>query len=192
MADSQALSTYSKDTPLAKFNNVIFSPKMQTHLINTLQKQYKEKFEKNVIALVSNNSNLQQCEPTSIIFACLKGAALNLSLDQTLGLAYVIPYSGQAQFQIGWRGLMQLALRSGQVINLNVTDVREGELVNENQLTGEVHFDFVQNQNAREALKIIGYAGFLELRSGFRKITYWPIEALTKHKIFYYDRSKAG
>jgi len=133
-----------------------------------------------VASLVNSNQKLQECDQKSILSACLIAATLDLPVNQNLGFAYIIPYKGQAQFQLGYKGFIQLAQRSGQFKTINVTDVREGELIGEDKLTGEYHFDFLPEE-ARGGLETIGYAGYMELLSGFRKTLYMTVKELESH-----------
>ncbi|WP_199775458.1 recombinase RecT, partial [Microbulbifer pacificus] len=95
-----------------------------------------------------------------------------------LGYAWIVPYGGKAQFQLGYKGYIQLALRTGQYRNINVIEVYEGELKSFNRLTEEIELDFEN----RESDKVIGYTGFFELINGFRKTVYWSKEEIEKHK----------
>ena len=115
---------------------------------------------------------LQECEPITLMFAALKATALNLPLDQNLGYAYIIPYRDNkskttlAQFQIGKNGFVQLSLRSNQFKTLNVSDVREGELISIDRLSGDCIFDWKED---RIDLPVIGYVAYMKLLSGFEK-----------------------
>lgn len=168
---------------LQQFNQAITNPKTQAYLEQVLSTK-KNAFVNNIVALVSNNASLQQCEPTSIMFAGLKATALDLPLDPNLGFAYVIPYKNnrenktEAQFQIGYRGFIQLAIRSGQFKTINVTEVREGELGVFGLLTGEMCFNSVDNRMERN---VIGYAAFFRLSNGFEKTLYMTKEEVEVH-----------
>lgn len=175
---------------LARFNSTITNVRTQEYLTQVLGEK-KNAFVNNVTALVANNKALQECEPLSIMYAATKATALDLPLDQNLGFAYVIPYKNnrenktEAQFQLGYRGLVQLAMRSEQFRYINVTDVREGELKRHDRLTGNIEFDWVEDETKREKLKIIGYVGYFELVNGFKKMSYWTNEQLTNHGLRY-------
>lgn len=159
---------------LQLFNQTIANPKTQDYLKQVLADK-KASFVNNLTALVANDSKLQTCEPLSLMYAGIKATALDLPLDPNLGFAYVIPYANkksgktEAQFQIGYKGFIQLAIRSGQFRTLNVTDVREGEMSVFNLLTGEMEFNALPN---RESLPIIGYAAYFRLVNGFEKTLY--------------------
>ncbi|MFV0501753.1 MAG: recombinase RecT [Bacteroidales bacterium] len=167
---------------LTKFNQTITNPRTQEYLQNVLSEK-KSSFVNNIIALVANNVKLQECEPMSLMHAGIKATALDLPLDSNLGFAYVIPYKTkqqktEAQFQIGYKGFIQLAIRSGQFKTINVTEVKEGELIHWDMLSGEVVFQAKPN---REELKTIGYAAYFRLTNGFEKTLYSIVESIDKH-----------
>lgn len=154
---------------------------MSNYLLQTLGEK-KAEFVANVTTLVSNNKNLQDCDANSVIFSALKATALDLPLDQNLGFAYVIPYKGQAQFQMGYKGFIQLAMRSGQFKTINVRDVREGEIVGEDFISGEMQFKRIEG---REDKPIIGYVAYIRLINGFEKMSYWTKKEIEDHATKY-------
>src|SRR5690606_16787875 len=95
-----------------------------------------------------------------------------------LGYAWVVPYGNKAQFQLGYKGYVQLALRTGKYRAINAIPIREGELIKWNPLTEELVVDFEQ----RKSDAIIGYAGYFELVNGFRKTVYWSKDEIEKHR----------
>ena len=134
--NTQAVATATKPkSGLRSFNEFVASPRTQEHLAQVLGEK-KGSFVNNLTALVANNRMLQECEPMGLMYTAIKATALNLPLDPNLGLAYVLPYRNnklgitEAQFQIGYKGFVQLAIRSGQFAKIAVRDVREGEIVN--------------------------------------------------------------
>lgn len=168
---------------LQSFNGTITNPKWQEYLTQVLGEK-KSSFVNNITALVANSKMLQECAPATLIYAGIKATALDLPLDANLGYAYVIPYKinrtgvTEAQFQMGYKGFIQLAQRSGQFKLLNAVEIREGELKNANLLTGELEFEMVAD---REDKPIIGYAAFFRLANGFEKTIYWSKEKMEKH-----------
>ena len=174
---------FNSMSDLKKFNETLTSERTQNYL-QTLLQDRKGEFINNLTALVSQNRNLQACEPVTLLYAGLKATALNLPLDSNLGFAYVIPYVStekgitEAQFQIGYKGFIQLALRTCEVKTINVTDVREGEIISDDFVTGEMKFKRAEN---REELPVIGYVSYLELVSGFRKQHYMSVAQLQNH-----------
>lgn len=157
------------------------------------QELFKKKFEDvlgsrapqfiaSVINLVGNDKYLAGCNPVSVISSCLVAATLDLPIDKNLGYAWIVPYKDKgvpkAQFQMGYRGYVQLALRSGQYRSINVIDVHEGELVKWDPLTEEMKIDF----NQKVSDKVIGYAAYFELLNGFKKAEYWDMQRILEHK----------
>lgn len=134
-------------------------------------------FTANLAVMVSNSEALKKCDPVSIISAAVVSASLDLPLDPNLGFAAVVPYGAKAQFQIMYKGLIQLAIRSGQYKTMNVSEIYEGELVEYDRITGYYKFDW----KAKTSEKIIGYAAYFELVNGFSKNVYWPMEKIDKH-----------
>jgi recombination protein RecT len=152
-------------------------------MANDLVKQkFQEILGKNAPAFISSvitlvaTSALAKCEPKSILSAAVAAASLNLQINPSLGFAAIIPYKDTAQFQIMTKGFIQLALRSGQFRNINVTEVYAGELKVIDRLTGE--FD-LSGQKTDD--KVIGYAAYFELLNGFKKSMYMSIDTITKH-----------
>lgn len=170
-------------TGLARFNATIKNERTQDYLRQVLGKNATA-FVTSLTSIVSSNTSLQACEPLSLMYVGIKAAALNLPLDPNLGLAYPIPYKNnktgktEAQFQIGWKGIVQLAIRSGQFKAINVTDIREGEYLGEDILTGELRLAQVDN---RESRKVVGYAAYMRLINGFEKSLYWSSEKVEAH-----------
>ena len=180
-----------KATGLQLFNQTITNPSTQKYLESVLGER-KGSFVNNLTALVSNNVGLQECQPLTVMFAALKATALNLPLDNSLGMAYCIPYKDNkrgitvAQFQIGYKGFKQLALRSGQfAIIPNATDVKEGELKSRNRLTGECVFEFIEDDKKRAEAKTIGYASYFRLRNGAESTFYMSKEEIETHATRY-------
>lgn len=170
-------------SPLKTFNDAIRSEKTQMYLQDILGAK-KASFVNNITALVSNNVNLQPCDPVSLINACIKATALDLPLDQNLGMVHVIPYKNgktgktDAQLQFGYRAFIQLAIRSGQFKTINVTDVREGEIASEDLLTGEITLKRAAN---RLELPVIGYVSYFKLTNSFEKMLYMSMEDMEAH-----------
>ena len=171
-------------TGLQKFNAMLENTRTQDYLKSVLGEK-KQTFVGNMVALVSNNKALSECDPSTIMFSCLKSSALDLSLDPALGLSYVIPFKDNksgttvATWQLGARGYVQLALRSSQFKTLNVRDVREGEIVGEDFVSGELQFKKLDKD--REKAPIVGYVAFMRLVNGFEKQLYMTVEELDAH-----------
>lgn len=180
--------------PLRQFNNFLANPRTQDYL-STVLAEKKASFVNNLTALVSNNAALQVCKPDTLMFASLKATALDLPLDQNLGFAYVLPYNDRknnvtvAQFQMGYKGFVQLALRSGQFKTLNTTEVREGELIDEDFVTGELTF---KKADKRESLPVVGYVAYFKLLNGFEKYLYMTVEEMKAHALRFSQTYKKG
>ncbi|WP_193065346.1 recombinase RecT [Oceanobacillus oncorhynchi] len=135
-------------------------------------------FTASILGLYNSEKMLQKAEPMSVISSAMIAATLDLPVDKNLGYAWIVPYGGKAQFQMGYKGYIQLALRTGQYRNINVIEIYEGELIKWDRLTEEIDLDF----DARQSDKVIGYTGYFELINGFRKTVYWSKEDIEKHK----------
>jgi len=167
-----------------------FSNFMQTTgnklVANTLQDdKRKTQFIANVISAVSNNPTLQECEQVSVVSAALQAEALHFPINNSLGYVYLVPYNDKkkgkvAQFQIGYKGYIQLAIRSGQYKSINVIEVKNGELGEYDPLNGQ-KFNWVKDYSKRKQLKTIGYVGQFELINGFKTQLYISYEEMLDH-----------
>ena len=184
----------AQSTGLKSFNQFVANPRTQEYL-ETVLAEKKSSFVNNITALVANNATLQVCKPDTLMFAALKSTALDLPLDQSLGFAYVLPYKDNksgvtsAQFQMGYKGFVQLALRTGQFKTINTTDVREGELVGEDFVTGDLTFKKAEN---RESLPVIGYVAYMRLLNGFEKYLYMTSAEIKAHALRFSQTFKRG
>ncbi|GAA4328285.1 recombinase RecT [Flaviaesturariibacter amylovorans] len=151
-------------------------------------------FITSVLQIVAQNDLLRNCDPTSIYQAAAVAATLDLPLNNNLGFAYIVPYkqkkNGQyvdvAQFQMGYKGFIQLAQRSGQFRTIAATPIYEGQIVEQNPLTG-FRFDFT-----KKGTKIVGYAASFQLLNGFEKTLYATVEELNAHGKKYSQTFKKG
>jgi len=134
-------------------------------------------FVSSVISVASGNSMLRNANPMTVLGSAMVAATLDLPVIPTLGLAYIVPYKGQAQFQLGYKGLIELAERSGQFKNIIDEVVYEGQLVKKNRFTGEYEFD----EDAKTSDKVIGYMARIDLVNGFSKTIFWTIEDVEAH-----------
>jgi len=172
-------------------------------------KERTGQFVTSLVSLANTTTGLVNCEPKSLLFCGLKAAALNLPLDNNLGFAYAIPYKKkikndknvvigeivEAQFQMGWKGFVQLAQRTSLYKNINVLDIREGELVKWDPFTEELELNLNSDMEQRDKLPIIGYAGYFELVNGFKKVAYWQKPRVERHGRKYsksYSYSSSG
>ena len=183
----------AQTSTLKLFNETLSNPRTQSYLESVLATK-KNSFVNNISSLVANNATLQACQPLSVIYAGLKATALDLPLDPNLGFAYVIPYANrkagitEAQFQIGYKGFIQLAIRSGKYRTINVTEIKAGELKDFDLLAGEMKFEALP---AREKLPTVGYAAFIRLTNGFEKTIYMTKEEVEAHAYEYSQTYKA-
>lgn len=134
-------------------------------------------FISSVVSVTSGNSALRKADPMTVVGAAMVAATLQLPIVPTIGLAYIVPYKGQAQFQISYKGLIELAERSGQFKNIIDEVVYEGQLVRKNKFTG----DYVFDEDGRKSDKVIGYMARFDLINGFSKTIYWTIEEVKAH-----------
>jgi len=173
------------------------TPATVKHLLS--QTNVKSKFEEilrdranaftaNLAVMVNNNAALMKCDPMTVISAAVVAASLDLPIDPNLGFAHIVPYGDKAQFQIGYKGFIQLAMRSGQYSRIGVTEIYDGQLLDENPLTGEYVFDF----KAKKSETIIGWAAYFKTLNGFEKTMYWSVEKIKKHGIRFSQTYKKG
>ena len=144
------------------------------------------RFISSIISAVQTNPALQECTNQSILSAALLGESLNLSPSPQLGQFYMVPFKDRergtvAQFQLGYKGYIQLAIRSGQYKKLNVLPIKEGELVSYNPLDEEIEVQLIEDEEAREQAPTIGYYAMFEYTNGFRKTLYWSKQKMQNH-----------
>lgn len=146
-------------------------------------------FVSSVVSMVNADKNLQEAfrnAPLTVIQSALKAATYDLPIDATLGYAYIVPFRNkgtmEATFILGYKGMLQLALRTGVYKTINVVDVREGELKRYDRLTEEVEIDFVEDEDEREALPIVGWAGYFRLINGTEKTIYMTRKQIEAHE----------
>ena len=190
------MSENTQITPLKAFNQVLMNPKTKNYLSEMLGKK-SDQYVNNIAALVGNDKKLQECEPMSVIMAGIKATALDLPLDNNLGFAYVIPFRDKknnttlAQFQLSYKGFIQLAMRSGAFKTINTTDVREGEIISSDFLSGENVYQRLPEEERLKA-KVIGYVAYFKLLSGFEKSKYMSVEEIKAHAKQYSQTYKQG
>ena len=143
-------------------------------------------FISSLLAVVNNNKLLAKANPKTVIAAGAMAASLDLPINQNLGFAYIIPYKDEAQFQMGYKGYIQLAMRTGQYQTINAAEVYEGEIVKQNRFTGEYEF------GEKNSDKIIGYIAYFKLVNGFEKYLYMSIEEMQAHAKKFSKNYKGG
>lgn len=158
-----------------------------------VQKRFSEmlgarsnQFITSVLQVANSNKLLQNATPESIYGAALTAASLDLPINQNLGFAYIVPYGKEAQFQIGYKGFIQLAQRSGQFKRIAAAPIHDGQIVSNNPLTG-YEFDFSVQSD-----KVVGYAAYFELLNGFTSTFYMSVSDIEKHAKKYSQTYKKG
>lgn len=150
-----------------------------------------QRFITSILSAVSTNPALAECDHGTILSAAFLGEALKLSPSPQLGQFYIVPYKEKikgtdeyrmvAQFQLGYKGYIQLAIRSGQYKKLNVLAIKEGELIHYDALNEEIEVKLIDDEEAREKAETIGYYAMFEYTNGFRKALYWSREKMLCH-----------
>jgi len=158
-------------------------------------------FITSVLQVTSQNSLLANADPVSVYQSAVLAATLDLPLNPNLGFAYIVPYNKKqpdgshkcvAQFQVGAKGFKQLALRTGHFKTIHESDVREGEMKSYDRLTGNIHFNWIQDDKERERMPVVGYVSYFELKDGYSQTFYMPIEKLKEHAEKYSQTYKRG
>ena len=161
------------------------NPEVQKRFSEMLGERSNQ-FITSVLQVANSNKLLQNATPESIYGAALTAASLDLPINQNLGFAYIVPYGKEAQFQIGYKGFIQLAQRSGQFKRISAAPIYDGQIVSNNPLTG-YEFDFSVQSD-----KVIGYAAYFELLIGFTSTFYMSVEDIEKHAKKYSQTYKKG
>ena len=159
---------------------------MASKISNVLTGKKREAFVSAVVSAVQHTKNLADCSRLSIVSAALQGLALELSPSPVLGHFYMVPYKGKdgtysAQFQLGYKGYIQLAIRSGQYRRINVLEIREGELLGWNPFAEKISVEIIEDDEKREKLPVVGYYAMFELVNGFEKSVYWSKKKMEQH-----------
>ncbi len=188
-----AVSQSAQHTPAPKkgvdiLKSVLNAPSIQEQFRNAMGEN-SSGFIASIIDLYNSDTALQQCAPQKVVMEALKAAVLKLPINKSLGFAYVIGYNNSVKlsdgswekemiptFQLGYRGYVQLAMRTGQYRTINADVAYEGEVRTVNKLTGEIAFDGVKKSD-----KVVGYFCYFELLNGFSKTLYMTVEQMAKH-----------
>ena len=150
------------------------------------------RFVSSIVSAVQTTPALQECTNNSILNAALLGEALGLSPSPQLGQFYMVPFKNnkknckEAQFQLGYKGYIQLAIRSGYYKKLNVLPIKEGELIRYDPLNEELEVDLIEDDILREEAETIGYYAMFEYENGFRKTLYWSKKKMQAHACLLY------
>lgn len=181
-----------QDRPIDMLKSVINAPSVQSQFGNALG-EHKDAFVASLIDLFTGDKSLQACQPASIVAEALRAATLRLPLNKALGFSYIIVFNNNVKnpdgtwtkvptptFIPGYKGYIQLAMRTGQYKTINADFVYEGELRKVNKLTGEIAFD-----GEKKSDKIVGYFCYFELLNGFSKTLYVSVEDIANYALRY-------
>lgn len=178
--------------PKATFSNFLTQEGVRRKINEVIGGKDGQIFITSILSSVSTNPALAECDHGTILAAAFLGAALKLSPSPQLGQYYFVPYKEKikgtmneyrmvAQFQLGYKGYIQLAIRSGQYKKLNVLSIKEGELVRYDPLNEEIEVNLIDDEAEREKAPTIGYYAMFEYVNGFRKTLYWSKEKMLAH-----------
>lgn len=186
--NERAVTTTSGRKPT--FSMMISTEGYQRMISSALEdEQRRNRFIASITSAVAVNPALQECTPQTILSGALLGESLNLSPSPQLGQYYLVPFKNnrqgvtEAQFCLGYKGYIQLALRSGYYKKLNVLSIKEGELVRFDPLNEEIEVKMIEDEREREAAKTAGYYAFFEYMNGFRKALYWSRDKMEAHAL---------
>lgn len=173
------MSNKGQLAPVQRLKNTLSVDSVQEQFQNALAEN-APLFVASLIDIYSSDTKLQECEPGAVISEALKAATLKLPINKNLGFAYIVPYKSKGksepQMQIGYKGYIQLAMRTGEYRYLNADKVYDGELKSFNKLTGHIDLSGPQTGDT-----VIGYFAYLELLNGFSKGVYWTKEEIERH-----------
>lgn len=164
MAQTTAISK------IDQFKGLLNSGSIRAQLVNSL-KENAGAFMSSMLDLYSTDGYLQECDPEAVAKECLKAAILNLPIVKSLGFAYIVPYKGKPTFMIGYRGLIQLAQRTGQYKTINEGIIYDGELIGINKLSGEIDIS-----GKKKSDNVVGYFAYFKLINGFEKTVFMTKE----------------
>lgn len=181
---SNAMQT--RQTP--RFSVAIQTKGYQDMINNTLKDPKRQhRYVAAITSAVATNPALQECDAATILAGSLLGESLNFAHSPQLGQYYLVPFDDKrrgckvAQFIMGYRGFLQLAIRSGKYKRINVLPIKQGELKHYSRLTGEIEVEEIQDDIVREATPTMGYYAMFELTDGFQKEIYWSYEKMLAH-----------
>jgi recombination protein RecT len=172
------------------FSQLVNTKEVLASIQNTMTAKQAADFKTAIITLYNTTDTLRRCSPTGIIQAGLNAVKYNFPLDNSLGFCYVVPYKGYAQFQIGWRGYVQLAQRTGQYLCINVTEVKEGEYLGFDIASGRPKLG--EPAENREDLPDIGYLAYFKLLNGAEYYYYQTRQQIETFKNRYSPAANCG
>lgn len=190
MAVANSLQKGSKNVPMTgikAFNNLIGSDLMKAKIYQMVGRTDAQEFITSITSAVNSNPALAECDSQSIISAALLGQSLHLKPSPQLGYFYMVPYNNknkgckEAQFQMGYKGYIQLAIRTSEYVDIDAMEIREGEYLGRNKITGKPQFEFIEDDGVRENLPVVGYMAYFEMKNGYIKQIYWSKEKMLNH-----------
>ena len=191
---AEAKSAIQKQPSVNQLMNSILDGEGMRKRFQDLMGERAPQFISSIVSLVNADKNLQRAfyeSPMTVIQSALKAATFDLPVEPSLGYAYIVPFNNykdgvkrmEASFIIGYKGMVQLCLRTGAYARVpDAVDVREGELVSYDRLTGDAEFRWIEDEDQREALPIIGYAGYFRLKNGAEKTIYMTVKQIEGHE----------
>ena len=188
MAVGNSLAKRQQKTSLTAY---LTNDAVKNQINNVIGGKNGSRFVSSIISAVQVNPALQECTNPSILSVALLGESLKLSPSPQLGQYYMVPFNNnkkgykEAQFQLGYKGYIQLAIRSGQYKKLNVLAIKEGELVRFDPLNEEIEVNLIDDEEAREETETIGYYAMFEYTNGFKKAMYWSKKKMEAHALKY-------
>ena len=183
----QANNSLVKQANKQTFSNFLMGDAIKRKINEVVGGANGQRFITAILSAVSTNPALQDCEHSSIISAAFLGESLKLSPSPQLGQYYLVPFKDKkrgctvAQFQLGYKGYIQLAIRSGYYKKINVLAIKEGELIKYDPLAEELEVRLIEDDELREQTETIGYYAMLEYTNGFRKAMYWSKKKMLAH-----------
>lgn len=175
-------------TPYEGIKKYMKSDAVKERFMEIMNQQEASVYISSALIAVANSEALQKCEPASIFISAFRAALLRLSVDPSLGRAYIVPYGGKAVFVPGYKGLVEMAARTGKYRVIHCAEIHEGLTVEEDILTG-VH----TITGSRTSRKVQGYLAYFEMMTGFKKSLYMTIDEIHAHARKYskgYDNPK--
>lgn len=161
--------------PVDRLKSIVNQPSVQEQFKNAMGDN-AGLFTASLIDIYMGDANLQKCDPNEVVMEALKAATLKLPINKDLGLAYIVPYKGKPQMQIGYKGYIQLAQRTGHYRVIHADSVYEGELKGHDKLTGTIDLSGTATSNT-----VIGYFAHIETTQGFQKTSYWTKAQVVEH-----------
>lgn len=189
-----AVSNSLTKAPAKTFSNFLMGDAIKRKINETVGGTNGQRFITSILSAVSANPTLQECEHGSIISAAFLGEALKLSPSPQLGQYYLVPFNKKsydtngkeikikvAQFQMGYKGYIQLAERTGVYKTINVLAIKEGELMKYDPLNETIEVNLIEDDDIREQTPTVGYYAMFEYLNGFRKNMYWTKKKMLSH-----------